>query len=193
MSDLLYLKDEPVLEIDGYVCNILDEARLPFSLRHKNVSWEDVYFSWAAARVMNIGRTNAKEICAGLRISQSNPLAIGRLTRFASITDCYWIKDGDETLTWEDVNLFRNDLHRVVSSTSLLGVSNLFTWNTHMLHTPDTSLGGMSAKAVVRTNDGLFLYKVGKYEIPAHEILDTLGVRHVQYEYADENTLLSLA
>ncbi|MEG0814268.1 MAG: hypothetical protein RSL74_10085, partial [Clostridium sp.] len=54
-------KDRPVLEIDNYVCKILDYNFLPFSLRYKEVSFDDVMHGWTEARTMSIGKTNAKK------------------------------------------------------------------------------------------------------------------------------------
>ena len=42
------------------------------------------------------------------RQSQSNPYMIARLFHFASLSDCYWLKEAGENLTWDQVSLFRN-------------------------------------------------------------------------------------
>lgn len=44
---------------------------------------------------------------------------------------------------------------------------------------------GVSAKCWIREDDGIYLYKVGRKELPASEILDVLGIQHVQYEKAE--------
>ena len=36
-----------------------------------------------------------------------------------------------------------------------------------------------------KTEDGIYLYKVGRKELPASEILDVLGIKHVRYEKAE--------
>ena len=103
----IMLKEQPVLEIDNYTCRILDYAHLPYSLRYRDVNYDDVMHGWTEARTMSIGKTNAKKLLAGLKISQSNPYLIARICHFASLTDCYWLKEETEDISWNDVNLFK--------------------------------------------------------------------------------------
>ena len=79
----IMLKDVPVLEIEDYRCKILNYELLPISLRYPDVNYDDVMHGWTEKRTMNIGRTNAKKLLAGFRISQSNPYMIARLFHFA--------------------------------------------------------------------------------------------------------------
>ncbi len=88
---MIMLKDIPVLEIENYSCRILDYDLLPISLRYPGVNYDDVMHGWTENRTMNIGKTNAKKLLAGFRISQSNPYMIARLFHFASLSDCYWL------------------------------------------------------------------------------------------------------
>ena len=120
------LKDIPVLEIEDYRCKILNYELLPISLRYQDVNYDDVMHGWTENRTMNIGRTNAKKLLAGFRISQSNPYMIARLFHFASLSDCYWMKDAEETFTWEQVSLFENPWEKAVTSTALLGTNQTF-------------------------------------------------------------------
>ena len=154
----IMLKDIPVLEIEDYRCKILNYELLPISLRYPDVNYDDVMHGWTENRTMNIGRTNAKKLLAGFRISQSNPYMIARLFHFASLSDCYWMKDVEETYTWEQVSLFENPLEKAVTST-----------------------------------DGLYLYKVGKKELPASRILDALNIPHVSYIEAENSRLEEIA
>lgn len=48
-------------------------------------------------------------------------------------------------------------------------------------NTPELTTLGASAKGWIRHTDGLHLHKVGKNEIPAHEILTALGITHIPY------------
>ena len=49
------------------------------------------------------------------------------------------------------------------------------------IHTPELTAQGMAAKAWIRQNGELYLYKVGKKELAASRILDALSVPHVTY------------
>lgn len=189
----IMLKDIPVLEIENYRCKILNYGLLPISLRYPDVNYDDVMHGWTENRTMNVGRTNAKKLLAGFRLSQSNPYMIARLFHFASLSDCYWMKEADEKISWKDVSLFTNSLEKAVSASALLGISTSFSPITEKLHTPELTVQGMSAKAWIREDGGLYLYKIGKKELAASKILAALDIPHVIYEKADEKKLTELA
>lgn len=188
----LMLKNNPVLEIDNYTCKILDYQHLPYSLRYQDVNYDDIMHGWTEARSMNIGKTNAKKLLAGLRISQSNSYLIAKICHFASLTDCYWMKDENENIFWEDINLFKNPLEKAISSTTLLGTP-LAKINNQKIHTPEVTAQGMAAKAWIRTDSRLCLYKVGKKELAASQILDALNIPHVEYEEVSVDELKRIA
>jgi len=175
------LKDTAVLEIDNYHCKILNYDRLPVSLRYKEVSFDDVMHGWTESRTMNIGKTNAKKILAGFKMRQSNPYTIAELFHFSSLSDCYWMKESNENICWEDVNLFKNDFEKAVSATALLGKNAVFDNIKPKIHTPELTAQGMAAKAWIRESEGLYLYKVGKKELAASAILEALNIPHVSY------------
>ena len=189
----IMLKDVPVLEIEDYRCKILNYELLPISLRYPDVNYDDVMHGWTEKRTMNIGRTNAKKLLVGFRISQSNPYMIARLFHFASLSDCYWMKDAEETFTWEQVSLFENPWEKAVTSTALLGTNQTFRTLVQKVHTPEFTAQGMAAKAWIREADGLYLYKVGKKELPASGILDALHIPHVSYIEAENSRLEKIA
>ena len=189
----IMLKDIPVLEIEDYRCTILNYELLPISLRYPDVNYDDVMHGWTENRTMSIGRTNAKKLLAGFRISQSNPYMIARLFHFASLSDCYWMKDAEETFTWEQVSLFENPWEKAVTSTALLGTNQTFHTLVQEVHTPEFTAQGMAAKAWIREADGLYLYKVGKKELPASGILDALHIPHVSYIEAENRSLEKIA
>lgn len=58
----LYLRNKPVLEIENYVCRILDFDLLPVSVRYEGIEFDDVMHGWTESRSLSIGRTNAKKI-----------------------------------------------------------------------------------------------------------------------------------
>ena len=188
----IMLKDKPVLEIENYTCRVLDYDRLPVSLRYEAVSFDDVMHGWTENRTMSIGKTNAKKLLAGFGIRQSNPYLIAKMFHFASLTDCYWMKEEGEEIGWEDINLFANPLEKTVSASALLGVNPSFPL-AQKIHTPELTAQGMAAKAWIREEDGLYLYKIGKKELAASYILDILGISQVRYTKADADRLHELA
>lgn len=56
-------------------------------------------------------------------------------------------------------------------------------------NTPELTTLGASAKGWIRHTDGLHLHKVGKNEIPSHEILTALGITHIPYALSTEDEI----
>ena len=189
MHEFIMYKDQPVIEIDEYVCRVLDYNHTPYPLRTADVTYDDIYHGWTETRVLNISKTNAKNILAGYGLSQSNKYVIAKKLHFATLTDCFWIKDANEDVTWKDVSLFRNPFDADVSSVALSGGQMLFQ---QKLLSPEISTLGMAAKAWIWEGDTLYLYKVAKRELAASMILDALGIDHVRYEEVSRNDLLSV-
>ena len=170
----LLLKDKPLLEIqENGTCTILDFDRLPFALRKEKITFVE-FMEWASSRSLSIGRSYAKEILNTLRLPQSNRYAVCRACRGLNLEDAYWIREDGDEKTWEEVNLFQNPLSLFITEISLSGRNvhyRVERVDRQKIHTPELTTLGVSAKGWIRRADGLYLHKVGKYEIPADEIL----------------------
>lgn len=191
---LLLLKNKPLLSIqDNGVCKILDFDRLPFALRKEEITFVE-FMEWASNRTLSIGRSYAKEILNAMRLSQSNRYAVCKACRGLSLEDSYWIRQDEDEKTWEEVNLFQNPLSLFITEISLSGS---MIWHQEevkeqkKIHTPELTTLGASAKGWIRQEEGLFLHKVGKYEIPADEILNVLHINHIHYKVSQENEIRS--
>lgn len=191
---LLLLKDEPILQIqDTGTCQILDFDRLPFGLRKERLTFVD-FIEWASNRTLSIGRSYAKEILNSLRLSQTNRYEICKACRGLSLEDGYWMKQEQDKARWDNVNLFHNPLSFFVAELSLSGQNIHFRQETNVhdanwhekIRTPELTTMGASAKGWIRKNDNLYLHKVGKYEIPASQILDALRIPHIAYFISTE-------
>ncbi len=190
----LLLKDKPLMEIyPTGECVILDFDRLPFALRREDVSFVD-FMEWASNRTLSMGRSYAKEILNAMRLSQTNRYAVCRACRGLSLEDSYWIRqDGDEA-AWDEVNLFHNPLSLFITEVSLSGRSVVYRETAEQrkrIHTPELTTFGTSAKGWIRQEDGLYLHKIGKYEIPAHEVLEALRIPHIPYEVSSREEISS--
>lgn len=201
MTSYIMLKDIPVLEISKkignneeiYKCNILNYDLLPISLRYSDVNYDDVMHGWTELRTMDLEKTNAKQILACLHISQSNRYRIAQAIHCASLTDCYWMKYDNENISWNDVNLFKNDLNKIVAKVALSGTNLYLNANLKTkIHTPELTTAGMTAKAWVREKSGLYLYKIAKIEVAASHILDVLDIPHVPYSLCSDKDLTSV-
>lgn len=188
----LLLKDTPVLEIeDDGICVVLDFERLPFAIRKERVTYSE-FVEWAMNRTLSLGRSYAKEILNTLRLSQNNRYAIFKACRGLSLEDSYWVKQDGDYQCWKDVNLFYNSLALFVTEVSLSGRNKQFKVDVDIrqnIHTPELTTLGASAKGWIRHKDGIYLHKVGKYELPACEILDVLGIEHISYRESTENEI----
>ena len=179
----LLLKDDPILDIqENGTCRILDPDRLPFALRKDNVTFVD-FIEWASSRTLSIGRSYAKEILNSLRLSQTNRFAVCKACRGLSLEDAYWIRQENDEKTWKEVNLFHNPLSLFVTEISLSGTNIHYSARgeeRQNIHTPELTTLGASAKGWIRQGSRLFLHKVGKYEIPADQILTLLDIPTLQ-------------
>ena len=175
----LMAKDTPILKVEQDGCTVLVKELLPFSLRKEQVTLEDFYGMWISNRAMQLSRTNGKMILNSLRVSQTNAFKICMACHGLSLSDMYWLKEEDEPLTWDKVNLYQNDISSGMASTALVGEA-LHEYG--KIHTPELTTQGMAAKAWVRRGGKLYLYKIGKKELAASAILDALGFSHVPYQ-----------
>lgn len=187
----LLLKDMPLLDIqDNGSCIIRDFDRIPFALRKENITFIE-FMEWVSNRTLSIGRSYAKEILNTLRLPQNNRYAVCKACRGLSLEDAYWIRETGDEKTWENVNLFDNPLSLFITELSLSG-RNFHYQPERMkeqIHTPELTTLGASAKGWIRGEDGLYLHKVGKYEIPADEILTQLGIPHISYKISGEEEI----
>lgn len=190
----LLLRDDPVLAIDERgSCTIIDYGRLPWSLRKETVSFPELV-EWAANRTLSIGRSYAKAILNALRLSQHNRFAVCKACRGLSLSDSYWLKQEEDPKNWSEVNLFDNPLALFLTELSLSGSNSHFLWDEDSslfrepsagrlkIHTPELTTLGVNAKGWVRSEDGLYLHKVGKYELAADRILTALKIPHLSYQ-----------
>jgi len=188
----LLIKDKPILEVkENGQCTILEFDYLPFALRKENISFVD-FVEWASNRTLSIGRSYAKEILNTLRLSQSNRYAVCLACRGLSLEDSYWIRQDGVEKTWEEVNLFHNPLSLFITEVSLSGRNHHYKVDVQVnqtIHTPELTTLGASAKGWIRHEDGLHLHKVGRYEIPASEILDALEIEHIPYMISSEEDI----
>ena len=111
-----------------------------------------------------------------------------------SLEDSYWIRQDEDEKTWEEVNLFQNPLSLFVTEISLSGRTIYHQEEAKarkMIHTPELTTLGASAKGWIRQGEDLYLHKIGKYEIPADEILTVLQLDHIHYEVSKMNEIMS--
>lgn len=65
------------------------------------------FHEWWEDRAVPKSRKGANIALKKLGYTSTNSMLVNNLA--LSLTDCYWVKPSDSTLTWEQVSLFRND------------------------------------------------------------------------------------
>ena len=148
--------------------------------------------SWAASRILNLDRKYAHELLNSLgfsqRLTDKEKAQIAIQTRCLSINDCYWLKNIDEDISFDRVNLFDNSLKNAVYDIALFGTGPSAN-NTELNTMPiaDISTDGTAPKAWIRKDDGFYLLKGDvndsvTRETEASAILRKLGLLVTEYK-----------
>ena len=124
------------------------------------------FYYWCASRMLTLDRTYAKEILNSIGASQSvtdrERAQIALSYHCLSLLDVFWVKEENEKIRFEDINLFAHSLSNALVDIALRGHQMTVT-NAHLLAN-DLSTGGLYPKAWVRKEDGFYLYKDGGRE-----------------------------
>ena len=211
---LLMMKDKPVLECDTKTkyYKILNKDLLPLQIKNKikeltdyednNLTVEQIrekndiannnnnaIIHFLSSRVLNLDRENAKKILNAFNLSQSQDdetrAKIAITCKAVSMTDCYWLKIGDEEINWNDINPKKVSLNKIITHIALKGSS--LTLQGKPL-SPELTTQGACAKAWIRENDNTYLLKKSSknsnesdIEIMVSNLLDCFNIPHVKY------------
>ena len=179
MGIVLMAKNTPVMSIQDGKCNVLCPKLLPLNILKTNVSIEDFYGNWMNGRAIQLSRTNSKMILNSVRVSQTNAYSICKACYGLSFSDMYWFKNEEDPVSWEQINLFENDISKGMAATALVGDA---LRENGKIHTPELTTQGVTAKAWIKDSGKTYLYKIGRKELAASRILDALDFSHVKYE-----------
>ena len=201
----LMLKDKPVLQfdIDNGIYKEINPELLPIRMRgsflhdsknpvKESISNYNVLIDYLASRVLNLDRRNAKKILNAFNLTQSqSPVDKAKIAitcRIVSMVDSYWLKFEDDEILWQDLDPKQNSLNKIVTQIALMGTN--LTLEGHP-HTPELAGQGSYAKAWVREDDGVYLYKrntklgrEAEIEISVSKVLEHFNVDHVEYKAA---------
>ena len=112
--------------------------------------------------MLTLDRTYAKEILNSIGASQSvtdrERAQIALSYHCLSLLDVFWVKEENEKIRFEDINLFAHSLSNALVDIVLRGHQMTVT-NAHLLAN-DLSTGGLYPKAWVRKEDGFYLYRM---------------------------------
>ena len=192
----LMLKNTEVLyfNLEEFVVEVIRNDLLPFCLRSNMrppVKMKDILHNiqevkaYLSSRVLSLSRDNAKQIYAAFQIPQvesiENRVNICVKCKGVSIADSYWVKQDDENVLWDNINIRQNKL-RDILDLSLSGFSPSITTNAIC---PELTTKGLFRKGWVYLGDSLYLLKSDKtneyvntrMEVLASEILECFDNR----------------
>lgn len=73
MHEFIMYKDQPVIEIDEYVCRVLDYNHTPYPLRTAGVTYDDIYHGWTdafSAEIVVARNFNTRNGCKGMDLER---------------------------------------------------------------------------------------------------------------------------
>jgi len=195
-------KDASVCEIDlqDGQSKILNANLMPYNLFlnpaansiQERVANNEAFKEWCADRVLSIDRRHAKKILNELRLTQNQSIddkaKISMSYRAVSLQDSFWLKQHDETITWNDVNLFHNHFSQALVPVALYGGSATIRNLRWSDISQELSTNGTYPKAWIQSNNKIFLYKADDSsedetlrETKASQILSCFDVASLPY------------
>ena len=161
-------------------CKIYLEDFMPYDLRlaesndfDKRIKNVMSFYSWCASRMIPPDRTYAKEILNSIDASQSvtdrDRAQIALSYHCLSLLDVFWVREKNEIVRFEEINLYTHSLSNALVDIALRGHQMTVT-NAHLLAN-DLSTGGCYPKAWVHKEDGFYLYKDGGKDAVEREVL----------------------
>ena len=130
------------------------------------------FYHWCASSVLTLDRKYAKEILNSIGVAQAvtdkERANISLSYHCVSLTDVYWIRQKDENIIFENINLYDNTLNEAVVELSLKGRQMTVT-NKELAQ--DLATKGCFPKAWIRQDDGFRLLKDGGEEAVNSELL----------------------
>lgn len=169
----LMLKNTKILyfDLDDCVVEVIRNDLLPFCLRSNiklAVSIKNCIHniqavkSYLSGRILSLSRDNAKQIYAAFQIPQldsiDNRVNVCIKCKGVSIQDSYWIKEDDEKVDWDNINIRQNELSDIIDL-SLTGFSPRITTNNIC---PELTTKGLYRKGWVYINNSLYMLKSDK-------------------------------
>ena len=161
-------------------CRILEPSFMPWNLYLEETDELDGrvnnvtnFYYWCATRVLTLDRKYAKQILSSMGMSQATTdkerAQIALSYHCLTLTDIYWVRTADESVSFAQINLYENHLQNAFVDVSLRG-RQMTVGNVHLL-ADDASTSGCFPKAWIRERDGFYLLKDGDERAVQNELL----------------------
>ena len=179
--EIMHLEKKVACISSGGEVQIYQEQFMPYDLYLEELETQDIdtqvnnlvnFYHWCASRVLTLDRAYAKEILNSIGVAQAvtdkDRAKISMSYHCVSLTDVYWVRKGEEEITFADLNLYDNPLNEAIVELSLKGRQMIVT-NRELA--PDLSTKGCFPKAWIRTKEGFKLLKDGGSDEVGKELL----------------------
>lgn len=186
---LLMHKDVVVADVkvsDGNILirEIYNKSHMPIGTFHENnIVLNAQIRSWQAHRTIPYNRENASDIVKRLDCSFQEAAILGQMV---SLTDCFWIKPGNSTTLWADVNYYNNPF---TGTFAHLFFSDSNDAKIEDFRIPDFTTDGVIPKVWIMSNEIPYLIKLGGVrsanEVVATKVAQIMGISHVPYSVVD--------
>ena len=132
-------------------CRILQPSFMPWNLYLEETDELDGrvnnvtnFYYWCATRVLTLDRKYAKQILSSMGMSQAatdkERAQIALSYHCLTLTDIYWVRTADESISFAQINLYENHLQNAFVDVSLRG-RQMTVGNVHLL-ADDASTSG---------------------------------------------------
>ena len=203
-------------EVRNYILKLYDQELINFTARYDNYGnirvnvvdfdpnsiglWpmalhpdnlEESLIEWVKSRTIPKNRHFVSEILATAGLTANDKLGIIDVCKGLSVNDSFWLDDGKTDLSFDDINLFDNQLDEALAIVAYTGFT---TSQNHKIGlSSEWTTSGYYPKAWRRINDELVLYKAGTSgyanaglepysEYFATQLAEHLGLAHVPYD-----------
>lgn len=152
---------------------------------------DDNVQSWLQGRTIPKNRRFVDKILETAGLTFRDKIGILDICKGLSVNDAYWLDDGSADVSFDDVNLYDNQLDETLAFVAYTGYSSL---QKHKLGlSTEWTTDGQFAKAWRRIDDKLYLFKSGSEgfanagmepysEFFAAQVAQRMGISHVDYE-----------
>ena len=165
MKEVFYLmnQDTIVLEFthertligDVYdVVNVYATEQLPIQFRHKQTHAQ--ILTWIEKRTVPVNRHHMEIMLGAVNLKE--PFDILRYSRALGLNDTFWIKEKDDAVKWEDVNLYDNPFDEALGWIAFTGIPSDVS---KTLGTPEFTTSGVLPKYWERKTPKIQMVKGG--------------------------------
>lgn len=185
----LMYKDKEVAEIkDTEFVKSLDDNLLPVIMINKNIGSLE---AWLQTRVIDTHRTNSRQVRRRLSVRSEVPKEIVIKARAISITDNYWLKWINESITYDEV---RSRLSDGLNTVALYGNATEISFKDVDISPELTNIGSFE-KCWKLIDGNWYMIKKGTYkenfaEVLIANIAVSFGFNAVKYEAIEDGELV---